>query len=503
MATRSFNFYKEEAIHALQNNIARLAQYKDNPTQLTTRLPHLFFGLDYCQQSPEFIRVRLHLINTLRHIPFRYSFGDEWVHVIRTALTELPTEYTTPHHLALLNLLIAKHAYDRVDKVTAIERGNLAFDFAQRAEDGDLVAEAAQVLSRTYIYHYGEHQQALQTIKQAQTISRSLTASPAQTIRLFLSEGDALRRLGYLKQARELLELYSEQGLSLSLSDHEHAVILLNRGLIRQADGDYSQAADDLQRAAITYEQIQEFSSASGAYGDLGLCLWGWGELDLAEVVYLRAIELAVQSGDVQREMKLHGNLGLVYISQGRLDEAETRINTHLRQAEILTSTREANRARGNLAQLWLYRGDPPERSLGYLEDALKNHNTPNEGRGNDLVLRAICRYGMGKLDLAQADIIEAFEICSHKEHSLLPIITHRVAAVCATNTNNAVYHLQEALHLAETYHRRLDEAGCLLKLAELCHNEEYHNRAKTLLHQMNAEAWLNYGEFPLLPLMI
>jgi tetratricopeptide (TPR) repeat protein len=503
MARQSFDSYKEIAIHALYENIKKLAQHKDNPAQLTTRLPHLLSGLDYCKPSPEFIQVRLHLINTLRHIPFHYSFGDEWVHIIRTALAELPTEHATPHHLALLNLLIAKHAYDRVDKATAIEHGNLAFNFAQHAEDGDLVAEAAQILSRTYIYHYGEHQQALQTIKQAQTLSRSLTASPAQTIRLYLSEGDALRRLGNLKQARELLEIYGEQGLSLSLSDREHAIILLNRGLIRQADGDYVNAADDLGRAASLYVEIKEFSSASGAYGDLGLCLWGWGELELAELVYLHALELAVESGDIQREMKLHGNLGLVYISQGRFDEAETRICTHLRQAESLTSTREANRARGNLAQLWTYRGDPPERTLGYLEDSLKNHKTPNEGRGNDLALRAICRYRMGNLDLAQADIIEAFEICSHKEHSLLPIITHRAAAECATNTNNAIYHLQEALHLSETYHRRLDEAGCLLKLAELCHNEDYHDRAKTLLCQMKAEAWFDYGKFPLLPLMI
>ncbi|MCL4254562.1 MAG: hypothetical protein KJ043_12390, partial [Anaerolineae bacterium] len=301
-------------------------------------------------------------------------------------------------------------------------------------------------------------------------------------------------------QGRVILEAMADTWLSPDTPVREQAMIHHQLGLIRWADGAYALAETDLRFAAQTYESLEELATACGAYGDLGLCYWSWGKLREAEATYAKAFILAKESGDIQREMKLNGNLGLVYLSQGRLDRAGTYIHNHIQRANALGSDREHKRARGNWAQLRLYRNKPTG-SLNYLHEALSAHKHPNEGRGNDEVLVSLCHHLMGDCETARQHLDKVWKICDDGEHTILPILAYRLAA--ELYPENAEAHLNEGLRLAREYDRRLDMAGCLLKLAKVCDNLAYYDEARTLLAEMNALEWLKQDKAPLLPLMI
>ncbi|MDX2078516.1 MAG: tetratricopeptide repeat protein [bacterium] len=488
--------YQQHALRILQEQVQTFASIQDNPQELMDELRYLFIGIDACPHDAIFIETRLQLINILKDMPVRYGMSDQWDDLTTYALQTTPSD--DAYHLGLLHWIKAKIAYDRVQRQKARDWISTAWGYAHQSKNPKLIGDIAQTFCSSLVYHFGEHENAIDMIYQAkEAISELNTPVP---YRLDISLADALRRLGKIWQARRILETMAEKWLTPHLPMREQAIILHNLGLMRWVDGAYATAQSNLQTAAHIYEDLHELATACGAYGDLGLCLWAWGKLQQAETVYNKAIRLAQKAGDAQREMKLHGNLGLVYMSKGRLDEAETYILAHIQRAETLDSPREVSRARGNLAQLAMYRGNP-HNSLPYLQEALNAHQHPNEGRGNDLILVCICHLHLGNRDQALNYLHEAYKTCDEGEHTILPILVYRAAAECYPDQAEA--HLTYALSLAKQYDRRLDMVGCLLKLAQICHNDDYRIQAHNLLQEMGAEAWLNYGEAPLLPLMI
>ena len=488
------------AVSNFAKRVKRVGSYKDSPQVLKRELRHLLNHMDICTSGEDFVQARLTLIETLESHPLRHGFSRQWDSIVCDAITTT----TDPKHLALFYLLRAKVAYDHVHREESLELALTAWHYARRSQTSRLISEVAQTLSSILIYHFGKPEKAEEYIREAKAIIQQL--DDLIPYRLDISLGDALRRRGKIRQARLLLEDMAKVWFKDDLHIREKAIIQHNLGLIRWGDGDYAQAEQDLAFAISIYDdELNEYATACGAYGDLGLCLWSWGKLCEAELVYDKALELAREAGDFQREMKLHGNLGLVYLSQGKFDKAEACIREHIRRADNLGSIREAKRGRGNLAQLNLYRRGNPQDSLVYLEEAMKDHKHPSEGHGNDAVLLSLCWLLLGDEEKAKKYLETVWDICDAGEHTILPIIAYRIAA--EIYPHEAKSHLETAYTWAGWFDRKLDMAGCLLKLGQLCDNEtkrkEQYAHAKQLLTEMNGLAWLNLGEAPLLPLMI
>jgi len=107
----------------------------------------------------------------------------------------------------------------------------------------------------------------------------------------------------------------------------------------------------------------------------------------------------------------------------------------------------------------------------------------------------------MGDCENARQHLDKVWRICGVGEHTILPILAYRLSA--ELYPDQAVTHLNAGLELARKHDRRLDIAGCLLKLAKVCDNSAYYDEAHALLTEMNALEWLKYNKAPLLPLMI
>lgn len=487
---------RQRSLAIFINRVNQVEKYVGNPRELKEELTDLLMNMAVCWHDETFYRAQIRLIEMLTNAPIRYGMMHQWDDVLREAFQHIMPDDAP--RLALIYSLRAKIAYERVHQHQAYEWGMLALRYAYQSEDPRLIANASQVICDSLISHFGEYQQAIDVMERAEMAINMLDAPVPYA--LYTSWAVALRRQGKIGQGRVILEAMADSWLSSDAPLHEQAMIHHQLGLIRWADGAYTTASGDLTFAAQTYESLEELATACGAYGDLGLCFWSWGKLREAETTYAKAFMLAKESGDIQREMKLNGNLGLVYLSQGRLELASVYIHNHIQRANELGSDREHKRARGNWAQLRLYRNQPTG-CLNYLNEALNAHKHPNEGRGNDEVLVSLCHHLMGDTHLARQHLDNVWRICDEGEHTILPILAYRLSA--ELYPDQADTHLHEGLELAREHDRRLDIAGCLLKLAKVCDNQAYYDEAHALLTEMNALEWLKYHKTPLLPLMI
>ncbi len=487
---------RQRSLAVFTNRVNQVGKYLENPQELKNELADLLMNMAVCWHDETFYQAQIRLIETVTHAPIRYSMIHQWDAVLREAL-----EHIAPNDVSRLSLvyrLRAQIAYERVHRHQAYEWAMHALQYANESHNPDLIAEASKTVCNILIGHFGKYQQAIDVMEQTERAINALQAPFPYTS--YTIWAVALRLQGKIKQGRMIIETMADTWLKPDAPLHEQALLQHQLGLIRWADGAYASAAPELTASAQNYESLHELATACGVYGDLGLCYWSWGKLREAEAVYAQAFRLAKESGDVQREMKLNGNLGLVYLSQGRLDLASVYIDEHIKRARELGSEREYKRACGNWAQLRLYRNQPTK-CLDYLHTSISAYKYPSEGRGNDEVLISLCHHMLGDTQKARQHLDNVWQICKDGEHSILPILAYRMAA--ELYPDQAVTYLSDGLRLAREHDRRLDIAGCLLKLAKICDNVAYYNEAHALLTQMNALDWLKQDKAPLLPLIM
>jgi tetratricopeptide (TPR) repeat protein len=495
-------YYQQKALAIFRKRVQALSQSAHKMVDLPNQLGHLFTGMEVCPRNDEFLHLCWDLFNILRDIPIRYGLGDKWAELALTLL-----ECTPPDKLDILSLLYwlrAKVAYEQARVESAKAWGNIAVNYAHLAKNLCLITDTAQTYAAILVRYTSIPEHAITVIHQAQDAIHQLGMTP--TYRLDFALADALRHMGKIRQARRLLENVATHRTNDNLSLHERGVIQHNLGLIRWADGAYQQAEQNFLMAITIFDdELQELNSACKIYADFGGCLWSWGKLSESEVAYHKALKLAQRLDDYQHQMKLYGNLGLVYLSQGAFKQAEWYIKEHITRAYMLDNDAEGNRGWGNLAQLALYQFGNPHESLQYLNQKTYEPQHPNEEYGNDLIVRCLCHFMLGEHDVAKVCLDRVWDICDIGEHSLLPILAHRIAA--ELYPDKAGDYLELALLWAERHDRRLDMAGCLLKLGKLCDNEAgrhaYYADAKRLLTEMNGLGWLTLGDAPLLPLML
>lgn len=490
--------YQRYSLDIFIHRVQTIDQYVDDPTALRERLNHIFINIAMCARTTEFYDARLQLIDKLNSAPIRYGMSQQWDQVLCEALNTIRED--DHYYRGLVYGLRARIAYDRVYPKQARDWGEIALHHAQLSNDAKLITEMTQTLCYILMYHFGEHEEAIKLIEQTEVIINGLN-TPVP-LNLYITLASALRFMGNIHQARAIIENMAEIWLKKpEITIDEQIIILNNRGLIRWADGAYALAEADLIEVAQAYEKRQELSAAAGSYGNLGLCYWSWGKLPKAHEIYAKAIEFAKEADDVQREMKLIGNQGLVYLAQGRFDWAEAHLREHIRRAESLGAEREVKRARGNLAQLNLFRYDLSEVEK-HLKEALNDHKYPNEANGENQLLLVLYYQRVGNIEQARLHLDNVWQICDDGEHTILTMLAYRLSA--EVYPEHAEDHLQKALQLARQHERRLDTAGCLFQLAKVCDNEAYREEAYQLLREMDALYWLeDWKNASLMPLII
>ncbi len=104
----------------------------------------------------------------------------------------------------------------------------------------------------------------------------------------------------------------------------QHAAAwLAELGVLRQVRGDLDQAERMHRKSLEINEQLGRREGMASQYGNLGLIHQTRGDLDEAERMHRKALEIDEQLGRREGMATHYGNLGLIHQTRGELDEAE------------------------------------------------------------------------------------------------------------------------------------------------------------------------------------
>lgn len=311
--------------------------------------------------------------------------------------------------------------------------------------------------------------------------------------RLLLQRMAIYRALGLTQQAVELSDLVAQDdALLASLSDQLKAAWYTHRGLIQcWVQGDYDRALESMLLSRRHFQLAGQLRAEAGILCDTGLIYWNQGQLPHAEDYLLLAKERASQVGNYRTLIKVIGNLGLLYLYQGNLDKAFACIEEHYQLAAQFNHLRETRRARGNRGIAKFHLGDY-NGAIEDLEATIRAVRAVNEGTLHATINLSRCYRASGDREHGEQLAVWALEQAIEKQYPNLQIIARRALAE-TSDYGDACRLLQKALQSARSY-RRIDEASCLLSLAQLeadpALSEAYRQQGIAILREMGAEAW-------------
>ena len=136
------------------------------------------------------------------------------------------------------------------------------------------------------------------------------------------------------------------------------AAHLGNLGLIYERRGDLDKA-EEMQRKSLEIdEKLGSVEGMANDYGSLGLIYQTRGDLDEGERLYRKALEIDEKLGRLQGMASVYGNLGSIFEQRGDLDEAERMYGKALEIDEKLGRLEGMANAYGNLGIIYQTRGD-------------------------------------------------------------------------------------------------------------------------------------------------
>lgn len=312
--------------------------------------------------------------------------------------------------------------------------------------------------------------------------------------RLMLQRMNIYRAFGLTRQAVELLRQIEEDDLCLEAFDSRLlAEWYVHLGLIQcWVEGDYDHALESLERSKTHYRQSGQLKMEAGVLGDIAMVYWNQGDLRRAEGTLRTAREQASRLGDYRALLKLTGNLGLVYLHQGRLNEAYTLIEEHYRLATRLGHLREMRRARGNRG-ITKYHLRDYDGAIEDLEADIRTLKAVNEGTLYTTVNLSRCYIACG--DMERGREMAAWSLAGARERGYYSIEIIALRALAEAQPPDEARELLLLALNAARGKRRMDEAACLLSLAQLtpdsAAHEEYWQEGVKILREMGAQAWI------------
>ncbi len=318
-----------------------------------------------------------------------------------------------------------------------------------------------------------------------------------ETVLLALERMDLYRHFGRLLDAVELGEqlvaLLNREG---QVDAYTRAVALRRRATILWAAGRFSQAAEDLRESARLFTALGDSFGAIFSEGNLGLVYYSMARYDEAEAAKLRAIRAAEQLDARWWLVREIGELAGIYMARGELATALTYCDRQVELARQLRDEAQLGNAKGNrgvtLLLLGRYEEAHPDiaESLRHFEQ-----DGRTEGVTSATVDMTIYLWGVDKLAEAAQLAATNYERARRLGQPVLCLLTGRCLALFgSTETREGL--LWEALELARQLNRPLDIAGCLFSLAALASpgrtRDALYAEAEALLKAIGAPTWLN-----------
>lgn len=216
---------------------------------------------------------------------------------------------------------------------------------------------------------------------------------------------DALNLDADRKQFRmaELRERINAAGADPDSEMAIHVVVWLNElGVLLTALGNLDEAETIHRRSLEIDEKLGRIEGVAASYGNLGITLGARGDLNGAEKMHRKSLEIAEKLGRPEDIATASGNLGLVFRARGNLDEAEKMLRRSQRIYEKLGRLEAMSRAYGNLGVISQSRGDLDE------AEAMHRKSLEIDEKLGRLEGMAITQGNLGGILQARGDLEEA-----------------------------------------------------------------------------------------------
>ena len=179
----------------------------------------------------------------------------------------------------------------------------------------------------------------------------------------------------------------------------EEAVVAGNLGLIYRTRGDLDPAEDMHQKALEINEKLGRLEGMASQYGNLGAIYQTRGDLDQAEDMHQKSLKIEKKLGRLEGMASEYSNLGVIYRRRGDLDQAEAMHRKSLNIFEKLGRFEGMAIQYGNLGAIYQTRGD-----LDQAEDMHQKSLEIGKKLGNPEVMAN--QYGnLGLIYLGRGDL--------------------------------------------------------------------------------------------------
>lgn len=491
--------YRERLATQMQQVTAVVLERRAEPQTLQNHFESCLSLLTTAEAQADLAPLWLELVAGLHPLPIRWGRWSAWLDIVRKAAavaaeagqTSLQSEYLS-HVATILN--------DTGQFEDALRIARTALAHARTAGDAEALA-AAGVSVTAALRNLGRFEEALTVLEQVEADVAAVPGEPTtrrawSQCQLSLERMDLDRHFGRLPEAvalggRALSALEDSPGID----GHDLAAAYRRRATILWAASHYGEAADDLVRSASLFRAAGDELQAVFSEGNLGLVYFSMGRFDEALVIKLRAIRAAEELDAGWWLVRDLGELCGLYMYRGQLEEALPFCHRHVELARQYSDAAQLAMAHANrgMTLVLLDRageaGSDLEAALRYFEE---------QGRVEGIIGSTIdliqYLHQIGSTSEATARATEIYARAGTLGYPVLRLLATRCLALLAAPEAKSAL-LREALALARAHRRPLDIAGCLFDLSTLAidplEQRRLYEEGVALLQSIGAVAWL------------
>ena len=467
--------------------------------------------LDEARRYPETAEESLALIQCLHPAPLKLGLGSQWISQMQFAIKHLPADQSAGiYRNDLAEFLISEGKFQEAVNETELV-------LADVLSNGDQISRACRIQFRCF-RDMGQPDLADQLVQQQGP--RFNAFYPASQVPPELVKGwlwinicrlELLREQGKvdeaLKLANEMIDLDVQAGSPDGLMTAE---LFARRSTLEWVTARYPRAVADVNRSIELYRQEDDLFNAESLQSNLGLIYWTMGEFDLAEKALWAAINYFRRTGALQLLTYDLGNMGLVQFARGNLQLARQWTEEQIAHADKIGFFTEYYRGRSNLGDILYYFGEYDRAIEEHaISDAFFEKRGSREGYGMGVVWVACCNYQLGRKEAALQQLQDVLFWTIENRSRVLEALTRRCLAHFLPFEEREA-HLQISLNLVRTQGRQLEEAACLLALAQVtqdeAHRQEIWQEGVGILKRIGATAWLkghSIDDPPFIPMFV
>ena len=468
------------------------------PTAMRDQM-RVWLGILSESRRPELHPSAVTLILLLHPWPLQWGYWEYWEQELSFAIKDVNT-IQAPQEKAEVLTYLADMMYLTGRRDESLQLGKLAFSYARSANAIILMARSG--IKVALILLENAEEQAAEDI--LNSIENAITEQETQgnldyiTAQVYpvVYKARQLRLKGHSDTALVLLtDTIKKLEATSKIPPNVLADCYSARSTVRWSQGKSLLAIDD-SKQAIELASLAGYEFEKNTYcSSLGMYYWAVGELKVAEETLLNCIRREEQTNVYYWLAYNVGNLALVFLSQGRIQNALMMVERHMALAKDHTSPAENMRALDNYGIVRFHVGDYLSAKIA-LEQNMPVYE--NQTMRTNLIVQLAnlsrCHRALGETDRAINAAEKTFEYAEQQSYPTAKIIALRcLAEIRIPEQSKAL--LYQALALAHQCHIALDEAACLLSLA---HIEKNGNKRKKLwqdgsqiLKKIGADAWL------------